>query len=67
MNQIGKDRHSYPRPPSQACKMAEQQKALVNHIFQWESGGKEVYLVGDFNNWEKVLVSTPNGYDLLAS
>ena len=42
--------------------MAEQQKAFGNHIFQWDGGGREVYLAGDFNNWERVPVSTPNGY-----
>ncbi len=35
--------------------------ALVNHIFQWDGGGKEVFLVGSFKRWEKIPVITPSG------
>ena len=35
--------------------------AVVHHIFQWDGGGKEVFLVGSFNGWEKVPVTLPNG------
>ena len=33
----------------------------IHHIFQWDGGGKEVFLVGSFNGWEKVPVTLPNG------
>ena len=32
----------------------------VQHTFQWDGGGREVFLVGSFNNWEKIPVTTPS-------
>ncbi len=31
------------------------------HIFQWEGGGREVFLVGSFNNWAKIPVNSSLG------
>ena len=31
------------------------------HIFQWEGGGKEVFLVGSFNNWTQIPVNNSLG------
>ena len=30
----------------------------VNHTFLWNGSGKEIFLVGSFNNWKKIPVTT---------
>ena len=43
-------------------KMAESHSGhLVPHIFFWEEGGREIFLVGNFNSWARIPVDTPLG------
>ncbi len=34
---------------------------MEHHIFVWEGGGQNVFLLGSFNNWTKVPMKTPYG------
>ncbi|CAM9348348.1 unnamed protein product, partial [Heterosigma akashiwo] len=40
-----------------------EQEELVPTVFRWEHGGRQVYITGTFNNWEKQLPMHRSGND----
>ncbi|CAN0340054.1 unnamed protein product, partial [Ectocarpus sp. 13 AM-2016] len=36
---------------------------LVPTVFRWEHGGRQVYITGTFNNWEKQIPMHRSGND----
>ncbi|CAN0431908.1 unnamed protein product, partial [Laminaria digitata] len=43
-----------------SCVTEEQ---LVPTVFRWEHGGRQVYITGTFNNWEKQIPMHRSGND----
>ncbi len=40
-----------------------QRRQLVPTVFRWEHGGRQVYITGTFNNWEKQIPMHRSGND----
>ncbi|CAM9963276.1 unnamed protein product [Pylaiella littoralis] len=41
----------------------EEEEQLVPTVFRWEHGGRQVYITGTFNNWEKQIPMHRSGND----
>ncbi|CAM9683973.1 unnamed protein product [Ectocarpus sp. 8 AP-2014] len=41
----------------------EEEEELVPTVFRWEHGGRQVYITGTFNNWEKQIPMHRSGND----
>eukprot|EP00611_Tribonema_gayanum_P024042 TRINITY_DN5204_c0_g3_i1.p2 TRINITY_DN5204_c0_g3~~TRINITY_DN5204_c0_g3_i1.p2 ORF type:complete len:178 (+),score=52.86 TRINITY_DN5204_c0_g3_i1:170-703(+) len=41
----------------------EDEEAVVPTVFRWEHGGRQVYITGTFNNWEKQIPMHRSGND----
>lgn len=41
--------------------LVEADPVMERHIFVWDGGGRDVYLMGSFNNWRKILLKIPYG------
>lgn len=46
-------------PPFYCSSVAQ----LVPTVFRWEHGGRQVYITGTFNNWEKQIPMHRSGND----
>mmetsp|Transcript_23722 Transcript_23722/g.63796 ORF Transcript_23722/g.63796 Transcript_23722/m.63796 type:complete len:140 (-) Transcript_23722:464-883(-) len=42
-----------PLPPLTLTRLPPEEEELVPTVFRWEHGGRQVYITGTFNNWEK--------------
>mmetsp|Transcript_23726 Transcript_23726/g.63811 ORF Transcript_23726/g.63811 Transcript_23726/m.63811 type:complete len:175 (-) Transcript_23726:353-877(-) len=52
-----------PLPPLTLTRLPPEEEELVPTVFRWEHGGRQVYITGTFNNWEKQIQMHRSGND----